>query len=394
MGPEKTLDLPWPAATREQLPWSGGEPTSQARLPVPDGVVLHGKYWATVAAQIAAAPAPRLGAATARLERVANEIVRFDEATAVRRRPWLGALHQVEARSSARLALVISEPLHYWEAKVRNKGSAGGRAVTGVERAAERALELAAAGDSLTAARVLELHGLAQFGGRPGWRSEQHWVDDPVWQDAQAAYFPTPPERVAAAIDDLVAFASRQDVPALLHSALLHAQFLTVRPFADGNGRVARLVAQAHLRARGLTRHAVLPLSAALLGVRAEMPGAVAEYRAGRAGPAVTLFVEAAARAVEHARSVQGTMDALADRLEARIEHAERGSTVRRLLQLVLDRPLFQARETAASLGTTRPTIYAAARALEAAGIIEPLDDSVRRGRAWVAPEVVEALRA
>ena len=60
----------------------------------------------------------------------------------------------------------------------------------------------------------------------------------------------------------LVAFIGRDDLPVLVHGAIAHAQFETIHPFADGNGRTGRALVHSMLRARGLTRNVTVPVSA------------------------------------------------------------------------------------------------------------------------------------
>ncbi len=64
---------------------------------------------------------------------------------------------------------------------------------------------------------------------------------------------------------DLLRFARRDDLPVLDQIALAHAQFETIYPFSDGNGRTGRALMHALLRAKGVTRHVSVPISAGLL---------------------------------------------------------------------------------------------------------------------------------
>src|SRR3712207_7992785 len=64
---------------------------------------------------------------------------------------------------------------------------------------------------------------------------------------------------------DLVRFARRTDLPLLAQAALAHAQFETIHPFADGNGRTGRALVHAVLRAGRLTRRVTVPVSAGQL---------------------------------------------------------------------------------------------------------------------------------
>lgn len=70
---------------------------------------------------------------------------------------------------------------------------------------------------------------------------------------------------IPSVITDLVEFAGRVDTPALAQIAIAHAQFETIHPFVDGNGRTGRALVQAMLCHRGIARNITVPLSAGLL---------------------------------------------------------------------------------------------------------------------------------
>jgi len=71
-------------------------------------------------------------------------------------------------------------------------------------------------------------------------------------------------DRVPDAMRDLLQFARRDDLPVIPQVAILHAQFETIHPFPDGNGRTGRALMHAALRAKGVTRHVSVPISAGL----------------------------------------------------------------------------------------------------------------------------------
>ena len=80
------------------------------------------------------------------------------------------------------------------------------------------------------------------------WREEQAWVGGGTHGPRGAMFVPPHHSRVRAAIDDMLRFARRDDIPALPQIALAHAQFETIHPFIDGNGRTGRALIQAMLR--------------------------------------------------------------------------------------------------------------------------------------------------
>ncbi|WP_448631379.1 Fic family protein [Cellulomonas soli] len=111
-----------------------------------------------------------------------------------------------------------------------------------------------------------------------------------------------------AALEDLIAFAGRDDVPVLVHAALVHAQFETIHPFVDGNGRTGRVVLHQVLRRRGLTRHTTVPVSAGLLRDPKRYLRALTRYRLGDVDAIVEQVAHAALAATVNGRQLAGNV--------------------------------------------------------------------------------------
>ncbi len=101
------------------------------------------------------------------------------------------------------------------------------------------------------------LSGLPQGRGgnkRPGqYKQDQNWIGGPA--PAEARFVPAPPAETQTAMDAMEAFINRpnpSDLPPLLEAALVHYQFETIHPFADGNGRVGRILIPLILLSRRL----------------------------------------------------------------------------------------------------------------------------------------------
>ena len=145
----------------------------------------------------------------------------------------------------------------------------------------------------------------------PGqWRGEQVWIgggNSPL----NATFVPPSHTRVPDAIDDLLAFAHRDDLPLLAQIAVGHAQFETIHPFTDGNGRTGRALVQAMLRNKGLTRQVTVPVSAGLLADTDGYIAALTAYRQGDVTPIVERFAEASARATANGRQLVAELRAI-----------------------------------------------------------------------------------
>lgn len=95
-----------------------------------------------------------------------------------------------------------------------------------------------------------------------GVREEQNWVGGSDYHPLDAGHVPPPPDLVDALMGDLCGFVSSESpTPPLLRAALAHAQFETIHPFLDGNGRTGRALVHLMLRRDGLLDRTVLPLS-------------------------------------------------------------------------------------------------------------------------------------
>ena len=94
-------------------------------------------------------------------------------------------------------------------------------------------------------------------------------------------------------MDDLIVFLGRENVEPLAHAAVAHAQFETIHPFADGNGRVGRAIVHSLLRSKRVTRNVTIPVSAGLLTNLDSYSDALTEYWRGRPEPIVRLMAEA-----------------------------------------------------------------------------------------------------
>ncbi|MDQ6730408.1 MAG: Fic family protein [Actinomycetota bacterium] len=77
----------------------------------------------------------------------------------------------------------------------------------------------------------------------------------------EASYLPPPPEHVRPLLKDLWAFVNRDDVAPVAQAAFAHAQFETIHPFADGNGRAGRALIYTVLRRRGEVSNYIPPIS-------------------------------------------------------------------------------------------------------------------------------------
>ena len=132
--------------------------------------------------------------------------------------------------------------------------------------AIEHALRIGAGSEPVTVQDLCAIHR-SLMGDDPiagEIRTVQNWIGTRYSTPLRAVFVPPPPEQVPELVEDLVASINEDGHPPLVHAAMVHAQFETIHPFADGNGRTGRALIQLMLRRSGLTTSA-LPLSTSLV---------------------------------------------------------------------------------------------------------------------------------
>jgi Fic family protein len=250
--------------------------------------------------------------------------------------------------------------------------------------------------DQIDGPAILAMHDALLSASDPTiagrWRDQQVWIGGGDLSPHDAQFVPPHHDRVPDAIDDLIRFIGRVDIPLLAHVALAHAQFETIHPFPDGNGRVGRALAHAQLRHLGLTRHVTVPVSAGLLVDVDRYVSALDSYRAGDIVPIVERFVEASFSALANGRQLVEDLRSVREDWAARVA-ARRDSAAWRVLDVVVRHPVVDAALLSRELGIQKPNVYRSLLPLLEAGVLVESTDK-RRDRHWRAPDVLAALDA
>ncbi|WP_420109000.1 Fic family protein [Mycolicibacter arupensis] len=199
-------------------------------------------------------------------------------------------------------------------------------------------------------------------------------------------------ELIPGAITDLISFAQRTDLLALPQIALAHAQFETIHPFTDGNGRTGRALVQALLRNKGMTRQVTVPISAGLLADTDAYFAALTSYREGDAGPIVERVAEAAVLSVANGRELIADLQAIRESWNSRVT-ARADSAVWKVADLLTRRPVVNAALVAQEVGIESTNAHRYLNPLADAGILIPTTSGTRN-RVWRSPEVLAALDA
>jgi Fic family protein len=272
--------------------------------------------------------------------------------------------------------------------------------------------ELVAA-ETLTVDHVVGLHQ-ALLPDQPrhhGLRTVQNWIGGSDGSPIGADFVPPDCERVPDLMADLMDYLNGAAHSPLIQAAIVHAQFETIHPFTDGNGRVGRALIHTALARRGLTERAVLPISLVLATLRDGYIAGLNDYRhdapAGSSEASASInewldtFVRASAIAVERSETLVGQINDLrsdwVDRLSAHrtavgLRATPRAdSAVARLLEQLPEAPVVTATTLSRILDVSFPAASSALDELYRAGIVHT--KSIERGAtAYVAREVLDLI--
>jgi Fic family protein len=207
-----------------------------------------------------------------------------------------------------------------------------------------------------------------------------------------ATFVPPHHSRVESAIVDLVAFARQTDLPLIAQVAIAHAQFETIHPFNDGNGRTGRALVHAMLKHGGATTRTTVPVSAGLLADTESYFAALTGYRTGNPNPIVERFGEAAFAAVRNGRALASELVGIRQQWSQALT-ARKNAAVWKALPLLLSQPALTSSMLQRATGLSQPAADNAIKQLRDAGIVTKAS-GVQRGVAWVAEDVMRALDA
>jgi Fic family protein len=312
-----------------------------------------------------------------RAESVASSKIEHVEASVD---DYARALHGVRANSSATSMVASTRALDEMIRSVEPSA--------GPETGPSHDLELV---NVLRAHRILMAEDPSEhlYAGKV--RDMQNWIGGSDHSPRGAMYVPPPPDTVVPYLDDLVTFANRDDLSVLVQAAVAHAQFESVHPFTDGNGRVGRALINTILRRRGTTRRVVVPLASAIVARRDDYFASLDAYRAGDAGPIVHAFVSASALAAEESRVTAGRLAAMPQEWAELTGRPRVGSAARRILDRLLVDPVFSAEEAEDRIGGATSSIYAAVNRLHESGVIRSLTRRTRN-QIWIASSLADEL--
>ncbi|MGH7658276.1 MAG: Fic family protein [Gemmatimonadales bacterium] len=347
-----------------------------------------------------------LPAETAGLVAEAEAAIRHLNATA---QPALVPL----ARLLLRTESIASSKVEGIQMGVRELARAEARMETGRRRSAtaaeilaniaamEAAIAEAARAGRFGEAEILAIHRrLMEHGsgrhiaGR--FRTSQNWIGGNDYNPCRADFVPPPIDEMPRLLDDLCGAVNSELMPPLVQAALVHAQFETIHPFDDGNGRTGRALIHVVLHRRGVAPAYVPPISVVLATARDRYVQGLTRFRGEDVIGWIEHFAGAAGRSANLARGylerVTSLMAGWRERL-ARAASPRADAAAWEVIRILPAHPVITAPVAAAASGRSRGPVYEAMAQLQEAGVLIPLSQS-RRNQSWEAVGLLGLLEA
>lgn len=269
------------------------------------------------------------------------------------------------------------------------------REVLGNVDAMKRAIDVGARSD-IAVADLIEIHRLLlrdaddrRIAGIV--RIKQNWIGGNAFNPLEAAFVPPPPEHVPGLLEGLCKFVERDDLPPIVQAAVAHAQFETIHPFADGNGRTGRALIYAVLRRRGEVTRYIAPVSLMLAASPDIYIGGLSAYREGGVSEWCELFAALTARAAREAERLAEEIESLEAEWLARAGEPREGSAARLLIAALPEQPVLDSAAAQRMTGRSHVAVNNALRQLAETGILRPLNER-KWGRAWECDELLDLL--
>lgn len=320
-------------------------------------------------------------------------------------------LLRAESVSSSKIEGLVIGPRRLLRADIAQEEGASiddvsAEEVLGNVHAMDYAVHAVSEGEPITVDLLLETHRrllqgthLEKFAGAI--REEQNWIGGNSYNPLSAAFVPPPPEYVRPLLDDLCAFCNSDSAPTVVQAGLAHAQFETIHPFADGNGRVGRALIHMVFRSRGLTHTVTPPVSLVLATIAKEYVeglGAVhydgdpkSEAAAEGINRWLGIFAAACSRSVHESLAFEARIHEIEKTWRSNLGNVRSDSSLPTLLAKLPGMPIVTVASVQRLLNCSVPTAVSNIERLETAGILHKSSENRKRRIVYEARDIIDA---
>ena len=266
------------------------------------------------------------------------------------------------------------------------------------------AVEAMCGAKEITPADILGIHhrlleGTQQEKHAGKLRHIQNWIGGSDFNPCTAAFVPPPPDRVPGLLEDLCSFCNSGALPSVIQAAIAHAQFETIHPFVDGNGRTGRALIHVILKRRGLAQKVLPPISLVLATWSADYVESLTATRYVGSWSSqdahdglnrwLALFAAATRRSVADAGEFEKRVDEVKRAWRSRVGVIRANSALDLLIEALPGAPIVTVRSGAALIDRSEQAVNEAIPRLLEADVLRQTTVG-RRNRAFEAPDLLE----
>ncbi|WP_165052219.1 MULTISPECIES: Fic family protein [unclassified Adlercreutzia] len=378
----------WPRVEYETYRWNRDEedllliPKSRRRK-------ITSSYEAAVPAPISSLPVEVPAELARRAAEACAVAIRFDQAQVGRGYDLPALMLRSESSSSSQIERLTSSVRNVALAELSDKAPENAKLIAGNVAAMREVLEQGGPVDVVSLCQVHDVL-MAGTGEAKGLREEQMWIGGTPYSPHGASFVPPHVSRLTACLGDLVSFGGREDLSPVVKAAVFHAQFETIHPFTDGNGRTGRALLHRMLARDEVLPHATLPLSAGLLHDVDSYMEALAVYHDGQVEPIIERVVSALELSVVVGARIASDVDVVLARWREATKE-RKGSAAHRLPALLVEQPVVSVAYVAEKLEISERAARSLVEVACERGILSRMGNA-RRGAFYQASDLIEIL--
>lgn len=328
----------WPSIQYEELPWIRSDETLEL-IPQSKRRRITPTYKASIPPAIASQEIPALSAELyERLTETTYSLAKYEAKQETRTYNLPALMLRSESSSSSQIERLTSSVKNIALAELSDAVPANAKLIAQNVSAMRRALAMSH--EQLNAGSIIEMHALLMANPtETTFRREQVWIGGTPYSPHDATFVPPRHERVDVAVDDWIKFVNRQDINPVVKAAIAHAQFETIHPFTDGNGRSGRALLHVILSQDSMLTRSTLPLSAGLLHDVSSYMAAISAYQQGDVEPVVMRIIDALETAVVIGEKIALQVDEVLEAWQEVITE-RKTSAIHRLANALVEQPV------------------------------------------------------
>jgi Fic family protein len=318
-------------------------------------------------------------------------MARFDAIQSTSKFGFPALLLRSESAASSQIEKLTSGIRNVVLAELSNKAPKNAQLIAGNVAAMRKAFELS---NEISVPNILQIHKALilpsgeDFAGKI--RDEQVWIGGGASSPHGAIFVPPHHSRIAEYLNDLIAYSKRTDINPIIKAAIIHAQFETIHPFIDGNGRTGRVLLHNVLKLEKVLLTVTLPISAGLLYHVKNYMSALRDYQHGDPLPIIAQITKAIELAVQIGFAVTRKVETIIGAWEEIITEKKTAS-IWKMVHLLADQPVVNAKYISGKLGITERAARDVLARAEGYGILRKFGNE-QRGLFFQADAIIEVM--